>query len=93
MRLLNRALTNVIACSHCVRGGKGFGTPGMLDYLGLRQFQPHDPRHRRLADLSRQAHSAAAAGEVPDDLLAAIDRTAAGLSGLSAGQLSAIHSI
>ena len=28
------------ACSHRVRGGKGFGTPGMLDYLGLRQFRP-----------------------------------------------------
>jgi hypothetical protein len=88
--LLNSALTNVIACSHCVRGGKGFGTPGMLDYLRLRQFQPSDPRHRQLADLSRQAHAAAAVGQVPDDLQTAIDRTAANLNGLSAAQLAAI---
>jgi hypothetical protein len=88
--LLNSAVTNFIACSHSVRGGKGFGTPGMLDYLRLRQFQADDPRHRRLAELSRQAHAAAAAGEPTDDLQRAIDRSAADLSGLSTGQLAAI---
>ena len=85
--LLNSAVSNFIACSHSVRGGKGFGTPGMLDYLRLRQFQPHDPRHRQLADLSRQAHAVAALGDVPGELQAAIDRAAGELQGLSAGQL------
>jgi hypothetical protein len=91
--LLNSAAANFIVCSHSVRGGKGFGTPGMLDYLRLRQFDPGDPRHRQLADLSRQAHAAAAAGDVSDELQTAIDRSAADLSGLSAAQLAAIHSI
>ena len=26
--------------AHSVVGGKGFGTPGMLEYLGLRRFEP-----------------------------------------------------
>ena len=88
--LLNSAVSNFIACAHAVRGGKGFGTPGILEYLRLQQFQPHDPQHRQLADLSRQAHTAAGLGEVPGDLQAAIDRAAAELQGLSAGQLGDI---
>ncbi len=41
-----------------MRGGKGFGTPGMLDYVPLRRFEPDDPRHAELAALSRLAHAA-----------------------------------
>ena len=88
-RCLNSALTNFIICSHAVRGGKGFGTPGMLDYLRLRQFQPDDRRHRHLADLSRQAHAAAARGESRRATIA-IDQAAADLDGLSPAQLAAI---
>jgi hypothetical protein len=89
--VLNSAVANFIACSHAVRGGKGFGTPGMLDYLRLRQFRSSDPRQRRLADLSRQAHATAAAGAATDDLQTAIDRAAADFDGLSPAQLDAIR--
>ena len=82
--LLNSAVANFIACSHAVRGGKGFGTPGMLDYLQLRRFQPSDPRHLQLANLSRKAHASAASGEPLDDLQVAIDQVGADLSGLPA---------
>jgi hypothetical protein len=59
----------VAACS--VRGGKGFGTPGMLDFVPLPRFQPSDPRHADLASLSRMAHASAAQQAQPQ-----IDRLA-----------------
>jgi adenine-specific DNA-methyltransferase len=55
--VLNSAIVNerILACS--VRGGKGFGTPGMLDFVPLCRFRPDDPRHVELAALSRMAHA------------------------------------
>ena len=38
--ILNSAIVNFLVTSHSVRGGKGFGTPGMLDVLNLRRFDP-----------------------------------------------------
>ena len=55
--MLNSAVVNELVSSHSVCGGKGFGTPGMLDFVPLRQFQADDPRHTELAALSRQAHA------------------------------------
>ena len=60
--LLNSAVVDFLVRSHSVRGGKGFGTPSMLDYLRLRRFDPKDGRHAELARRSRQAHETAAAG-------------------------------
>jgi hypothetical protein len=45
----------ISACS--VRGGKGFGTPGMLEFVPLCRFRPDDARHVELAALSRLAHT------------------------------------
>ena len=56
--MLNSAAVNEIVAAHSVRGGKGFGTPGMFDFLPLRRYQPDDPRHVELASLSRQSHAA-----------------------------------
>jgi len=56
--LLNSARINDLAAACQVRGGKGFGTPGMLDFLPLRRFEPTNPEHRELATLGRQAHIA-----------------------------------
>jgi hypothetical protein len=89
--VLNSAAANFIVQSHSVRGGKGFGTPSMLDYLALRRFQPTDPLHKQLAGLSQTAHSAVAAGEKLDDLQLAIDRAAADLFGVPRDQLAAIR--
>ena len=47
--LLNSSLVHDLVASHSVAGGKGFGTPSILDYLPLRKFDPADPRHVDLA--------------------------------------------
>jgi hypothetical protein len=56
--MLNSKSVNETVAAHSVRGGKGFGTPGMFDFLPLRRYRPDDPRHLELASLSRQAHVA-----------------------------------
>ena len=50
-------MVNQLVAGHSVRGGKGFGTPGMLEYVPLARYRPDDPRHVELAILSRQAHA------------------------------------
>jgi hypothetical protein len=55
--LLNSDRINERVAAHSVRNGKGFGTPGMLEFLGLRRFHPDDPRHQELAARSRRAHA------------------------------------
>ena len=56
--MLDSAAVNELVAAHSVRGGKGFGTPGMFDFLPLRRYRPDDPRHMELAQLSRQGHTA-----------------------------------
>lgn len=56
--MLNSDSVNRLVTAHSVRGGKSFGTPGMLNFVPLRRFRPEDPVHRRICCLSRQAHSA-----------------------------------
>ena len=60
--LLNSSIVGFLVQSHSVRGGKGFGSPGMLEYVGIRRFDPENPEHRELACLSRAAHRAAVIG-------------------------------
>jgi hypothetical protein len=55
--VLNSAAVNQRVAAHSVRGGKGFGTPGMLEYIPLAPYRANDPRHVELAALSRQAHA------------------------------------
>jgi tRNA1(Val) A37 N6-methylase TrmN6 len=55
--MLNSAAVNALAAAHSVRGGKSFGTPGMLAFLRIRRFRPDHQRHRQLAALGRQAHA------------------------------------
>lgn len=72
---LNSASVDEVVRSHCVQGGKGFGTPGMLEYLALQRFDPAHDVHLAVAELSRQAHSAASQGDASQiaTLQAAID--------------------
>ena len=37
-------------------GGRGFGAPSVVKNLAIPPFSSHTPIHRRLAELSRQAH-------------------------------------
>ena len=65
--VLNSAVVNDLVSAYSVRGGKGFGTPGMFEFVPLRHFQPDDPRHAKLAVLSRQAHAMLRALPLVDD--------------------------
>ena len=72
--VLNSAIVSELVSAHSVRGGKGFGTPSMLDFIPLRRFRADDPRHAELAELGRKAHAALLA-----DVQQQIDRLAAEL--------------
>jgi hypothetical protein len=58
--VLNSSIVGSLVAAHSVAGGKGFGTPGILDVLPIRSFDPADPRHAALAACSRRAHQDAA---------------------------------
>lgn len=79
--LLNSEVVGLLVASYSVRGGKGFGTPSMLDYLSLRRFDPDNAAHRELALLSREAHRRAAQGADWGDLQSRIDRVAGDVQG------------
>ncbi|MGD0518125.1 MAG: N-6 DNA methylase, partial [Thermoguttaceae bacterium] len=54
--VLNSSLVNYLVQAHSVRGGKGFGTPNMLEYLNLRRFDPLNALHKELALCGETAH-------------------------------------
>jgi hypothetical protein len=81
--VLNSAVASFLVASHSVRGGKSFGTPSMLDFTRLRRFDPGNPLHVELADLSRQAHQIARQGTDLEDIQNLIDCAAARLWNLS----------
>jgi hypothetical protein len=53
---LNSEPVDSLVRAHSVAGGKGFGSPGVLEVLGLRRYDAANPQHRALAEQSRQAH-------------------------------------
>ena len=81
--LLNSSPVHELVAAHSVAGGKGFGTPSILDFLPLGRFDPADPRHVLLAAASREAHLSAAA----EDLQRRIDRLAGEVWGAAAETL------
>ena len=78
--VLNSAVVNELVRASSVRGGKGFGTPGMLEFVPLGRFQPDNRRHGELAALSRTAH-AAPEEDVPGNIQRQIDCLAAAVLG------------
>lgn len=89
--LLNSAVVGFLVVSHHVRGGKGFGTPGMLDVLRLRRFDPTTPDHAQLATLSREAHSAATGGQKLQQIQEQIDALAGSLWELEESDLAILR--
>ena len=87
--VLNSAIAGFLVAAHSVAGGKGFGTPGVLDFIRLRRFDPEDARHAELAALSRAAH--AAGGVDVADIQCTIDRLAAELWGLEQKECAIIE--
>jgi SAM-dependent methyltransferase len=67
--------------------------PHVLEKLALPRFNPTNPAHVRLAELSEQAHKAAAEGKEKElsQIEAKIDKEAAKLWGLTDKELDAIH--
>jgi len=88
---LNSSVVGFLVAAHSVRGGKGFGTPGMLDFIRLQRFEPGNKRHEELAACSRQAHKVAAIADACHDVQRRVDRLAGELWGLDESELSAIH--
>jgi len=74
--VLNSSWVGFLVTSHSVRGGKGFGSPGMLDYLRIRRYDPSQPLHRDLALASREAHCLALSGNAAAEIQERIDRLA-----------------
>jgi hypothetical protein len=69
--VLNSSIVGSLVAAHSVAGSKGFGTPGILDVLPIRAFDPADPRHAALAACGRRAQQQAAdVGHEIDSLLA-----------------------
>ncbi len=89
--LLNSAVLDFLVRAHSVRGGKGFGTPGMLQVVRLRRFEPDRRIHAELAALSRQAHAETAHNRDADRLQGAIDRAAGKIYALGAGEVAAMR--
>jgi hypothetical protein len=71
--LLNSSLVHDLVASHSVAGGKGFGTPSILDYLPLRMFDPAHPWHAELAAGSRRLHALAEEERPLDSDVAEVD--------------------
>jgi hypothetical protein len=57
---LNGDRVDSIVRANSVAGGKGFGSPGILEYLAIRKYDPENAEHRALAASSREKHSGAA---------------------------------
>jgi hypothetical protein len=88
--VLNSELVNFLIGAHSVRGSKGFGTPGTLDFVKLKRFDPQQPLCRELAGASQLAHHRAAACRELVDVQRRIDELTAELWGLSHRELEAI---
>jgi len=69
--MLNSGPIGRLAESTGVRGGKGFGSPGMLDFLAIPRYDPSQPLHREIARCGHAAHWAAAEGKGEGDSAAA----------------------
>jgi hypothetical protein len=54
--LINSSLANFAAKSYSQEGGKSFGDPHVLDHIRIPRYDPNNAVHRRLAELSMQAH-------------------------------------
>lgn len=90
------ALGNASPCSlinQAYSTGKSYGSPHILLHISIPKFQPNDPLHRSLSDLSKLCHKAAAGhdDEAVSALEAQIDRLAAQLWGITDDELAAIQ--
>jgi hypothetical protein len=76
--LLNSDPIDSLVQSLSVAGGKGFGSPGILEFLPLRKYDPSNAAHRALAARSRKRSQP---GMVPFP----------GTAGVSGGPAASLH--
>jgi hypothetical protein len=90
---LNSSVVNLAVISHTQLGGKSFAQSNILEHIRIPRFDPKNPVHLRLAELSMRAHEAMASGltERVAAIEAEIDRLAARLWGLTDEELKAIQ--
>jgi len=93
--LMNSSVAGMLVSSFSA-SGRGFGTPSILEYVPIPEYDPHNPLHTRLAALSQQAHQLAArqTSEVSSQLAAVeaqVDEAAAELWGITDRELQEIR--
>jgi len=93
--LLNSTPMNYLAVFSSVRGGKSFGSGGLVDRIRIAPYDPGDSTHVALSESSRAAHQAAASGDSAQlaDALEAIDLSARDYWRISPAALSQMTSL
>ena len=91
--VVNSCPWRLVIVSTAVHGTGGFGSPNVLEKARIPRFDPGNPVHGRLAELSKEAHAAAARGDAQGlrAIEAEIDQQAARVWGLSAEELRAVQ--
>jgi hypothetical protein len=91
--LVNSSPFQFAAISYSQEGGKSMGSMHILEHICIPRFDPNNPVHLRLAELSKQAHEAAKAGHENRlrEIEAEIDGEAAKLWDLSDDELRDIQ--
>jgi hypothetical protein len=87
---LNSSVGQMVAVSYAVEIQM---TPHILEHIRIPRFESGNPVHLRLAELSKEAHAAAARGDAQGlrAIEAEIDQQAAQVWGLSAAELRAVQ--
>lgn len=91
--VVNSCPWRLVIVSTAVHGTGGFGSPNVLEKARIPRFDPGNPVHGRLAELSKEAHAAAAKGDAQGlrAIEAEIDQQAAQVWGLRAEELRAVQ--
>ncbi|BCW96242.1 MAG: SAM-dependent methyltransferase [Fimbriimonadales bacterium] len=91
--IVNSAVFQFAAESYSQKGGKSMGTMHLLDHIHIPCYDPNNPVHRELADLSRQAHVIVARGDTArlGQVEKKIDELAAQVWGLTESEMDAIR--
>ncbi|MDW7729694.1 MAG: N-6 DNA methylase [Bacillota bacterium] len=89
--LMNTSIVSLISTT-CFTG-KGFGTPGLMDYVKVHKFQNENQLHKKLSQLSQEAHSLTKKNDIGTitEIEKAIDLTAAELWEIEKKELEAIQ--